>query len=521
MQINYRGYLKSCNYQCGYCPFSKNKLTKQALIEDEKQLNTFVNRILAVNSTDIPSLKILFTPYGEGLIHAYYQEAMIRLSHAPFIEAVSIQTNFSLNAHLFSARLIAQQVDLSKIKLWASFHPTEISLEKFIDNYDKLDPQIQVTFGAVAHPQQIRELKNLKQRLKPNDYLFLNAMNGFKRAYTSEEIAQFTAIDPFFIPNPKAILADETRCVAGKSHFFVHHTGDVSACNLSRIKLGSLDNLLKNNIEHKEMRCASKSCDCFLAYSTRKDYPMRGPLKTLRIPRAEKIKMLFLDLDGTLLDKNGQLSEEKIATLQKIHAKNIHIGIATSRPFHSLKSELRCYPLVWKRLFGVVCSDGAEVIYFKSKMQWLTAIEMDIATNVMQFISDLKWPLYKIYTSKQGAIYKILLKNTVSETEINSLCVKFGLKAIKDKQYIGLTHYHCSKTTGIKKLASLFDCADDDIVVVGNGDSDLDMLNYFNYSIAVMDAEFKAKAAAKYNLDFSVLDSLVNSIYSVFNIEQL
>jgi HAD superfamily hydrolase (TIGR01484 family) len=503
MQINYRGYLKSCNYQCYYCPFSKNKQTKQELIEDEKYLNDFIARILAINAAVFSKLHILFTPYGEGLVHSYYQDAIIRLSLAPFIEAISMQTNLSLNAALFSARLIEKKADLQKIKLWASFHPSEISLPKFIENYHRLDARIQVTIGAVAHPQQISVLASLKNHLKAGDYLFLNAMDGFKKAYTPEEIAQFTAIDPFFIAHPKHILADETLCVAGKTHFFVNHTGTVSACNLSRIKLGNLDDLLKNGIENKTTRCASKTCECFLAYSTRKDYSMRGTLKTLRIPSADKIKMVFFDLDGTLLDKNGLLSAEKLATLRKMHANSIHLGIATSRPYQSLKLMLRRYPAIWKMLAGVVCSDGAEVLCFNSKTQWLTAIDAEIAANAFQYMSDLILSPHKIYKTHQGDIYKILLKNSVSKSEIILLCEKFGFKYAIDEKNIGLTHQKCSKTTGIKKLASLVNYADDEIMVVGNGDSDLDMLNYFKHSIAVSDAKPEAKEAANYILDFS------------------
>ena len=91
--ILYRGFLDSCNYDCPYCPFAKKKNTKEELLKDKIALENFTNWVSERNE----KLSILITPWGEGLIRRYYQEAMIALSHIKNVEKIAIQTNLACN----------------------------------------------------------------------------------------------------------------------------------------------------------------------------------------------------------------------------------------------------------------------------------------------------------------------------------------------------------------------------------------------------------------------------------------
>ena len=70
--IYYRGYARSCNYQCSYCPFSKQKITQRQLDCDRDALKRFVK--FAEQKPE--DLTIMFVPYGEALIQPYYQQSM-------------------------------------------------------------------------------------------------------------------------------------------------------------------------------------------------------------------------------------------------------------------------------------------------------------------------------------------------------------------------------------------------------------------------------------------------------------
>ena len=78
-RILYRGSLSSCNYSCSYCPFAKTSNTREELRHDAQEVERFVEW---VESTERP-IGILFTPWGEAIVHSHYRQAMIRLSHVP------------------------------------------------------------------------------------------------------------------------------------------------------------------------------------------------------------------------------------------------------------------------------------------------------------------------------------------------------------------------------------------------------------------------------------------------------
>jgi sulfatase maturation enzyme AslB (radical SAM superfamily) len=93
LTILYRGSLISCNYGCEYCPFAKRQQTAAELAIDQQSLERFVNWI-AENSQH--QFSILFTPWGEALIHQCYQQALVKLTQMPHVNKAAIQTNLSV-----------------------------------------------------------------------------------------------------------------------------------------------------------------------------------------------------------------------------------------------------------------------------------------------------------------------------------------------------------------------------------------------------------------------------------------
>lgn len=69
--ILYRGSLKSCNYRCSYCPFSKHKESVRELQTDRQQWIRFC-RSLAERAAVLDIRALLVAPYGEALIHSWY-----------------------------------------------------------------------------------------------------------------------------------------------------------------------------------------------------------------------------------------------------------------------------------------------------------------------------------------------------------------------------------------------------------------------------------------------------------------
>ncbi len=85
--IVYRGSLKSCNYHCSYCPFSKHKMSDRELEKDRECWTAFCESVKKrVNTFSIGA--VFITPYGEALIHHWYWEGLACLSNLEGIPGI-------------------------------------------------------------------------------------------------------------------------------------------------------------------------------------------------------------------------------------------------------------------------------------------------------------------------------------------------------------------------------------------------------------------------------------------------
>ena len=98
-----------------------------------------------------------------------------------------------------------------------------------------------------------------------------------------------------------------------------------------------------------------------------------------------EIKLVGLDMDGTLLDQNRNLTEHTLEILEKVAKKGIHLVVDSGRKFEVVPEELRNLPFM--RYF-VLCN-GAE-IYDKDKDETLyrAEIPLDIALEIYDSITS-------------------------------------------------------------------------------------------------------------------------------------
>src|SRR6266498_2360289 len=120
--ILYRGPLSSCNYDCGYCPFAKTRNSRAELRDDESRLRRFEEWV----ATRVEEIGVLFTPWGEALVHRYYQDALCQMSHRINVRRVAIQTNLSCGLDWLP------HAHPRKLALWCTFHPTQTTVERFL-----------------------------------------------------------------------------------------------------------------------------------------------------------------------------------------------------------------------------------------------------------------------------------------------------------------------------------------------------------------------------------------------------
>lgn len=268
--ILYRGALKSCNYRCSYCPFSKHKGSEKELEKDRRQWLCFCES-LKEKAARLDIHALLVAPYGEALLHSWYWEGLAYLSALPVMDAVGAQTNlsFSLKESLVSFVQMGGRVE--KLRLWATFHPEMVRAADFAEKCQEvLAAGISLCVGAVGVPENIDLLRQLRKALPEEIYLWINKMDGLRRPYTKEEQEAFGKIDPFFYRELEVIRADAAQC-AGR--LFVESDGSLKSCNISPpMETNWYD--LQDTLP--EPLCRRKRCSCFLAYGGRADLAERG-----------------------------------------------------------------------------------------------------------------------------------------------------------------------------------------------------------------------------------------------------
>lgn len=123
LTVLYRGPLSSCDFDCPYCPFAKRRDSREQLRADRAALERFTG--WAAGQTG-DRLRILFTPWGEGLVRSWYRRALVELSRLPQVERVAIQTNLSCRTDWLA------EADPGSVALWCTYHPGQTPYERFV-----------------------------------------------------------------------------------------------------------------------------------------------------------------------------------------------------------------------------------------------------------------------------------------------------------------------------------------------------------------------------------------------------
>lgn len=317
--VLYRGSLKSCNYHCGYCPFSKHQSSKRELERDQEAWFRFTESIAAGKVPgDFRALMVV--PYGEALIHPWYWEGLAALSRLGQMDAVGAQTNLSFPLGESLERFGKAGGRVEKLRLWATFHPEMVSPERFAGKCRQVrEAGIVLCVGAVGVPGNIGLIQRLKGLLPEDIYLWVNRMDGLKREYTKEEREAFLELDPYFWRELALPPADERQC---RGRVFVESDGRMRLCNISRVTaenwyhpqaavqgkaVGGQGGSWEEQSADRgtPLICGRKQCFCYLAYGGRADRMntvMFGPYPVFRIPR--RPKAVFLDIVGTLVPED-------------------------------------------------------------------------------------------------------------------------------------------------------------------------------------------------------------------------
>ena len=257
LSILYRGPLASCNYGCVYCPFAKHSETAAEHEEDERALNRF---IAWVEDRRNDLISVLFTPWGEALIRKRYQRALVRLTNMPNVQKAAIQTNLSCSLDW------VESCDKSRLGLWTTFHPSQVSRARFVARCRELDRRaVRFSVGVVGLKEHAEEIEALRRDLPPHIYLWINAYKRSADYYNLDYAERFEAIDPLFPINNQNHPSFGRKCRCGESVISVAGDGTMRRCHFIREPIGNIySDDFKNAL--RERPCSNATCGCHMGY---------------------------------------------------------------------------------------------------------------------------------------------------------------------------------------------------------------------------------------------------------------
>ncbi|MBR1741291.1 MAG: HAD family hydrolase [Lachnospiraceae bacterium] len=235
-----------------------------------------------------------------------------------------------------------------------------------------------------------------------------------------------------------------------------------------------------------------------------------------------KKKLIFFDIDGTIVTETGDLSDRYIpesfsVTLEKLQANGHLCFINTGRSYAEVEEKLRKLPFD-----GLVCGCGSYImlhdkILFHKTLP--TALRKELLHDLNAF--HLEWLLEgsrfiyyssRKYTTHIGDFMKdhlalipdavrILPPETDIDLDFDKLCICLGknnqFKEFHEKykntltfidrgnNFFEITPLHVSKASGIQFLEDYFHMDRKDTISVGDSTNDLPMLTYTAYSICM------------------------------------
>lgn len=244
------------------------------------------------------------------------------------------------------------------------------------------------------------------------------------------------------------------------------------------------------------------------------------------------IKMITIDLDGTLLRSDGSVSDRTVRTLQAVRDKGVVVAIATGRMYQTARPYgeqlgLGDSPLL---LFagGLIETLESKKILFQQVIPREWAQELaDLARrrgwqlqtyidDVLRAARDDEWIRdYERITHSKACICGDDFYHV--QGDCNKLLSRGGhddlvaRKALIEKTFPGRFNVLFSAPTfleimpqgvdkgeGIRRLGELYGIGTDEIMALGDSQNDLDMLKAAGFPVAMANAAEEVKAAAAY-----------------------
>ncbi len=273
-----------------------------------------------------------------------------------------------------------------------------------------------------------------------------------------------------------------------------------------------------------------------------------------------KYKLLAIDLDGTLLDKQEKVSKYNLEKLKQVKDLGIIIAIVTGRRYFSMLKVAQQLEID----APYACFNGGLIVDSKrSKLIKSITLEKNYADRLFDNIANLGVPVFayrgglgkpnvyykneslhpRIQMYLQGEKDELVKVNDATDISFSPMCIKtFGFQEEVDKAYnfvidsvpnevqvlktVGVngTHYlefypkKANKAFALEYLSKLYNIPQSDIIAIGDNLNDKEMIEWAGLGIAVGNAHPDIVAIADYVTEKAEDSGVGKAIAEIFNI---
>lgn len=278
----------------------------------------------------------------------------------------------------------------------------------------------------------------------------------------------------------------------------------------------------------------------------------------------DNYKIVFIDIDGTLVNDEEQIPKENIETIKKLKTKGIEVVLASGRPYHSIEK----YSNIAGAMPYIIGSNGGVVVNYKEdKLLYNANIDKPLALEILKFVKVnnlftaitlsgnlvLESEMYSLTKENRDELIVVnsleeYLKNTnesIIKFSIMSdnkedlqiarekLINKFNItitnvdtfvipnkyrKAGKNPYIMDIMKEYVNKGEAIKKLCKYLNLNTQEAIIFGDGLNDIEMFELDAYKVAMKNAKDKIKEMADFVTISNNEAGVAYKLNKIFNI---
>jgi Cof subfamily protein (haloacid dehalogenase superfamily) len=259
------------------------------------------------------------------------------------------------------------------------------------------------------------------------------------------------------------------------------------------------------------------------------------------------IKLIVVDLDGTLLDSKGELTERTEKTLKTAMEKGVQVILSTGKTRTSATQIIERLNLMTPGIFlqGLALYGGDGSLLHQQ------TLDISIARQIITFAEDRGFTVgaysgNSILMRRQGSMYDDFfskyrepmpepvgpLQNILGEMPVNKLIVFGDPQRIKSLRWqlnmqhngsIQLTQSHvtnmleilppgASKGSALKALVRELQIPAHEVLAIGDAENDIEMMQAAGIGVAMGNADEKTQAAADYVVATNDADGVAEAV---------